>query len=303
MTKKRGFAVLLLALVVLLCWHFLVKSYQHKIQFTTKDSPGLVYSNLLSWEFVKGLPDSSQVAIISNEPFKRVEQQVTLKDSSFTYVWEFEATKDSLTKVTAYVSDNKNGFIQNIIVPFKNNDFAKRNISVIETLGKEWVAYRDKFRIGPVQEDSLAAKFSAYVTVESEVTAKAGSMMRNIADVMGFINANSLELDGNPFLDVTEWDPLNQRIVYDFCFPIKRTDSLPASDLVKYKESKARKGIATRFNGNYSIADKAWYTLIDHANKNDLNVDLLPTEVYLDDPHSGGNALQWESIIFMPIKN
>lgn len=302
MSKKRGIAVLLLALVGLLCWHFFIKSYQHKVRFTTKDTPGVVYSNLLSWKFVKGLPDSSAVALVSNQPFNRVEQLVTVKDSSFSYVWEINKTADSLTEVTAYVTDNNNKFLQNVIVPFSNNDFVKRNISTVESLGKEWVTYRDKYRIGAVSVDSLAPKFSAYVTVRSEVSKKASSMMRNIADVMGFINDNSLVLDGDPFLEVTEWDQVNQTIEYNFCFPIKQTDSLPTSEVVKYKESKAIKGLATRFNGNYSIADKAWYSIVDYAQNNNITLEMLPTEVYRNDPHSGGNALQWEAVILMPIK-
>ena len=303
MSKKRGLAILLLALVGLLCWHFLIKSYQHKVRFKTKDTPGLVYSNLLSWKFVKGLPDSSKVTVVSNDPFKRVEHLVTVKDSSFRYVWEFNRTADSLTDVTAYISDNNNGFLQNVIVPFKNNDFVNRNISTVQALGEEWVAYRDKFRIGEVKEDSLGPKFSAYITLEAEVTKKASSMMRNIADVMGFINENLLELDGNPYLEVSNWDPVKQTIMYDFCFPIKRQDSMPASNVVKFKESKAVNGLATRFNGNYSIADKAWYSIIEYADQNNIELKMLPTEVYLNDPHSGGNALQWEAIIFMPLKN
>jgi effector-binding domain-containing protein len=134
------------------------------------------------------------------------------------------------------------------------------------------------------------------------VSEKAGFMMRNIADVMNFINDNNLELNGDPFLEVTRWNTQAQTMQYDFCFPIKKTDSLPQSDLIKYKEARSIEGLTTIFNGNYSVADKAWYALIDYATQNQIEIELLPIEVYLDDPHAGGDALQWEAKVFMPIK-
>ena len=46
MNKSGLWTVLALALVLLLSWHFLIKPYNYRISFETKDPAGLVYSNL-----------------------------------------------------------------------------------------------------------------------------------------------------------------------------------------------------------------------------------------------------------------
>jgi len=112
-----------------------------------------------------------------------------------------------------------------------------------------------------------------------------------------------LELQGDPFLQVTHWDQQTDSIAFDFCFPIRANDSLPVSEVVKFKEVQAFTGIKTIFNGNYSISDKSWYWLLRHAENNNIEVDPLPFEVYKNDPHMGGDALQWEAEVYLPIKN
>jgi len=47
----------------------------------------------------------------------------------------------------------------------------------------------------------------------------------------------------------------------------------------------------------------AWYKLIDYAKTNHIDIDLLPVELYLNDPHTGGNDLEWEADVYMPISN
>ncbi len=303
MTKKQVGLLIGLILIGILVWHFAIKDYNYRISFTTKDSPGLVYSNLNSWNFIKELPDSSEVSVIEKHPFKSITQQVKVNDSLFEYRWELEKWADSLTKVTVFVTDLNNQFKQNISSPFVKNDFVKRSILTVKDLGEEWVNYRDKFRIGEVTKANFAKQFCAYITVNSKVTEKAGTMIRNIADVMGFINTNNLDLQGDPFLQVTQWDTQAGTITYDFCFPIKREDTLSNSTLVKFKEVPEFSGIKTVFNGNYSISDKAWYTLLDYAQAHKINIDLLPVEIYRNDPHTGGNPLEWEAEVFMPIQN
>lgn len=303
MNKKTWLTIFAFGLIGLFCWHFLIKTYQHKISFEIKDTPGVVYSNLSEWKSIKDLKDSSQVEILKRIPFKQVVHKVTLKDSSFTYRWEFARTNDSITRVTAYISDNLHAFSQNLTAPFGGSNFIKRNTATVKDLAQEWISYRERYKLSEVNEAKRPATFCAYVSVVSEVSKKANSMRRSIADVMSYVNENNLDLTGEPFLQVTAWDQLEQTIAFDFCFPIKESDSLPASDRVEFKVAPAINGLKTSFNGNYNIADKAWYRILDYAEQNNIPIINLPTEVYMDDPHSGTDAITWEAQVFMPIKS
>ena len=303
MNKSGLWTVLALALVLLLSWHFLIKPYNYRISFETKDPAGLVYSNLGAWMAVKGDADSSAVELISRVPYSSYIQRVQLKDSLFEYRWEIVPTSDSTTKVTAYITDLNNKWIQNFYAPVYKTDFVKRSIRTVEDLAKEWVDYRERYRVGPVVQAEVSGRYCAYVSVRTTAKQKARTMLGNIADVMGYINSNNLELQGDPFLQVTQWDQKTDSIAFDFCFPIKASDSLPPSEVVKFKEVQAFSGIKTIFNGNYSISDKSWYWLLRHAENNNIEVDPLPFEVYKNDPHMGGDALQWEAEVYLPIKN
>lgn len=293
-----------LALVMLLSWHFIIKPYNYRISFITKDPSGLVYSNLLAWKAAKGLEDSSEVSITHRDyNTNYLEQQLRLKDSLFEYRWKLEPQTDSTTRVTAYITDLNNSWIQNLYTPVYKNDFVKRSLRTVEELGSEWVDYRKRYRVGQITEANVDSRFCAYVSVETTSAQKARTMMTNIADVMGYINSNELELNGDPFLQVTAWDRVTDSISFNFCFPIKPSDSLPASSVVKFKEVAGFKGIKTIFNGNYSISDKSWYWLIRHAENKNIKVKQLPFEVYKNDPHMGGDPLKWEAEIYLPLQN
>ena len=38
------------------------------------------------------------------------------------------------------------------------------------------------------------------------------------------------------------------------------------------------------------------------AEINDIAINRLPIEIYLNDPHGGGNDLEWEAEIYMPLE-
>jgi len=301
MSKKGLRLILGILFLGLLAWHFLIKDYNYRVSFTTKDSPGLVYRNLVGWEFLKDLENESIVELLNKQPYQVVSQSVRVNDSLFNYKWKISKTKDSLTKVVVYITDTEHQFKQNLLSPFSANNFVKRSIKTVQDLGQEWVNYRENYQIGPVSKNRVREQFCAYISLETKVANKAGSMVRNIADVMDYINANNLELKGDPFLQVTQWDQIQGTIQYDFCFPISPEDTLVNNTKVKFKTVAAFDGIKTSFNGNYSISDISWYTLLDYAKENNIPVHNLPFEIYKDDPHSGGNPIQWEAEVYLPI--
>lgn len=304
MNKKSLFILFTVLFVGLLCWHFLIKDYNYRISFTTKDSPALIYTNLANWKLIQDLDEEqSQVTVVDNKLYKTVSHRVTINDSVFIYHWKIKKAADSLTRVTVYITDTNNQFKQNLSAPFTTNDFVKRSIKTVNDLGKAWVKDRENYRIGAITKDTVSEQFCAYISIKDAVVLdKAGTMMRNIADVMGYIKDNNLELKGDPFLQVTHWDEQEGIINYDFCFPIHEADSLVPSSRVKFKKVPAFKGIKTVFNGNYRISDKAWYSLLDYASENNVPVSNLPFEIYRNDPHEGGDPLQWDADILLPIK-
>ena len=152
-----------------------------------------------------------------------------------------------------------------------------------------------------ITDTVFEARYAVYLPLKSAVNKKASTMLYSIGDLMGYINENEVKLQGDPYLEVTKWDEESSTIEYNFCFPIAKSDSLPVSDLVFFKESPSFRGIKAEFNGNYAITNNAWYYLLEYAKRNNLKVRNLPTEIYLDDPQSGGDAMSWKAHIYLPL--
>jgi len=112
---------------------------------------------------------------------------------------------------------------------------------------------------------------------------------------------NHIEITGKPFLEVYEWDVQNQKVKYNYCFPIKQSDSLPQNNEVKFKKINSKKALKATYYGNYRTSDRAWFTIYDYAIRNDIRIEHTPLEIFYNNPFTGGNELEWRAEIYMPI--
>jgi hypothetical protein len=61
--------------------------------------------------------------------------------------------------------------------------------------------------------------------------------------------------------------------------------------------------IKTDFYGHYGISDITWHNLAEEAKKQGYRRNNKLIEVYCNDPHSGGNELEWKAEIYMGIES
>jgi effector-binding domain-containing protein len=296
--KLRNFAFL--GLAILGIWYFAIKQEHYQISFTTRQPAGIVYNQILEWKPTKenGI---SEIAVDHGTQYSEVVQQVRIGDSLFTYRWQFSKKNDSLTQVNVRITDEHNGLYQKMQVPFSDNDFVKRSVKNVAEVGNSMVLNAKKFRVHTIKDTVFLGGFCAYLPLESPVDKKAATMLYSIADLMGYVKENELELQGDPYLEVVDWDQKTSMIRYNFCFPLLQSDSLPASNKILFKETPSFKAIKAEFNGNYSISDNAWYYLLEYAEQNQLKVKSLPVELYLNDPHTSGTPLHWKANIYLPL--
>jgi len=299
---KRLFRVsFFLGLLALAVWYFVLKEEHYQISFTTKQPAAIAYQHVADWTpgIIEGV---SAVVTLDQERHSNITQRVEVGDSIFTYRWEFSKTKDSLTKIHVRITDDKNSFSQRLQVPFGKNAFVNRSIKNVQGVGKALIKNSEKFKVHSIKDTLFPGGYNVYLPVASTIPNKAAAMNYSIVDLMGYINEHKIKLSGPPFLEITQWNEETDEINFNFCFPISKLDSLPSSDKVLFKNTPAFTALKAEFNGNYSISDKAWYYLLEYAERNDLKVEKFPTELYLNDPHtSTGNALKWKANIYLPL--
>lgn len=303
MKKLFSYAIVGVILIGLI-WYLFIKDYNHKITFEASHSPGTIYATLYNWSSSKGA-DIDSVILKDSAPYDYLDYDVHIGDSLFQYRWEIDRLNDSTSKITAYIIDPVNSFKQNITVPFKKTDFKKRNISTVSKMMNGLYIHEKEYKSTVIKGEEFVVpeQYCAYISLSSKIYQKGNTMISNIGLIMNYIKDNNILLTGDPFLKVTNWNLKEESIEYDFCFPIKELDSMPETKTIKFKKVQGFRALKAIFNGNYRLSDRAWYALQDYAESKNKEIALFPFEVYKNDPHSGGNELEWTAEIFMPLKD
>jgi len=289
-----------LSIVILAVWYFGIKEEHYQVLFTSSHPPGLIYDHISAWNSY-ATKDITSITVTSKIPFSEIQQNVQVGDSLFSYRWEISKKGDGKTRVTAYVRDEVNGFSQKLRVPFIKNSFVKRSVDNVQNIVSELKLKTQKFQVHSITDTIFSGGYCVYLSIESTVGKKARNMLSNIATIMEYINNNEIPLQGDPFLEVTSWDKHEETIKFNFCFPIQKSDSIPHDTELQFKTMAPLRVLKAEFNGNYSISNNAWYYLLDHAERNNLKIRELPIELYLVDPHVGGDPMNWKAHIFLPL--
>lgn len=302
MKAKRIILLLLILLLGAGIWYF-SKGYNYKITFKTPHAPGTVYSSLLNWKIAESDKIDS-LATENKHTFNSVEQSLFIGDSIFSYDWKIERVNDSVSSVTAYIKDINNSFSQNLSAIYSKNDFVKKNINLVEAFMNSLYVHRKDYKVKIEDGDyhEFNRTFCTYLRVKSQVFLKGQTMVSNIGIIMDYLKGNEIPLTGDPYLEVVDWDMENEIITYDFCFPINYSDKLPPASDIKFKYSKEISGLKAIFNGNYRLSDRAWYELLDHAERNDIKLKGFPVEIYRNDPHVGYGELDWVAEVYWAVE-
>ncbi|WP_435623631.1 GyrI-like domain-containing protein [Flagellimonas sp.] len=295
---KRKISIgLVFVLVFLLFWYLFLKPSDYTVTFKANTFPGAINQTLKKW----GKNFSGK--IIGQKDLLHIDQRLQFGDSLVDYQWIITPVTDSTSRIKVRITDKNNSLKNRILIPFTN--------SVIEQRSKKnLLDYRDilnnhikKFKVSVEGEATLPASFCAYLPAKGAQAEKAFGMMRDFPYLSSFIEENNLKPIGTPFVEITEWNTVSDSISFNFCYPIQKTDSLPIHHEIKFKEYPSKKAIKAIYNGNYITSDRAWYRILTYAEKNGIPVNSNPIEIFRDNPSLGGNELEWQAEIYMPLKN
>ena len=281
-----------------LLWYFIIKPYDYLVTFKVKTTAGTINQSIKLWN--TSLENSSP---IQQENLKNLTQQIIVKDSSFNYNWSISSVNDSISKVNVYVTDIDHSFANKISIPFGTTDFEKRTQNTITDFIDKLKEHLNKIRVRVVGIDSTRTTYCAYIPMKGLQIEKARGMMQNYSLLTSVLSAENIEMNGTPFVEITNWNTQNDSIAYNFCFPVIKSDSLPIDPRIQYKQYSGVKALKASYNGNYITSDRAWYALLDYAGNNDIEIVKKPLEVFYSNPNFGGDELKWEAQIYLPIKD
>ena len=280
-----------------LLWYLIIKPYDYLVTFKIKTTAGTINQSIKLWN--TSIENSSP---IQQENLKNLTQQIIIKDSTYNYEWSISSLNDSISKVSVYVTDIDHSFANKISIPFGTTDFEKRTQNTITDFIEKLKEHLSKTRVSEVVVDSTRSTYCAFIPMKGLQIEKASGMMQNYSILTSVLSAENIEMNGTPFVEITNWNTQNDSITYNFCFPVIKSDSLPKDPRIEYKQYNGVKALKAIYNGNYITSDRAWYALLDYAENHDIVVAKKPLEVFYSNPNFGGDELQWKAEIFIPIK-
>jgi len=295
---KKIVSVILALVVGVILWYLFLKPSDYIIRFKANTFPGAINQSLKHWS--RNLNNS--LKIHQDGDLLHLSQELKFGDSTNIYRWEIESITDSTSKVKVKVKDVDHSFKNKILIPFSDTDFEKRSRATVMDFMEHLKEHKEKFKVRIVGQAEIPTKYIAYIPIKTTQLQKADEMMRNFSYLMGTLMDNDVEFDGFPLIEITEWNQANDSIYMNFGRPIVRSEKLPIGTDIQYKRIFSKKALKAEYNGNYITSDRAWYALIDYAEKNNIDIENTPIEVFHDNPKNEGNQLKWKAEIFMPIK-
>ena len=294
---KKISAIIGFLTIGFLLWYFIIKPYDYLVTFKVKTTAGTINQSIKLWN--TSLENSSP---IQQENLKNLTQQIIVKDSTFNYDWSISSVNDSISKVNVYVTDMDHSFANKISIPLGTTDFEKRTQNTITDFIGKLKEHLNKIRVRVIGIDSTRTTYCAYIPMKGLQIEKARGMMQNYSLLTSVLSAENIEMNGTPFVEITNWNTQNDSIAYNFCFPVIKSDSLPIDPRIQYKQYSGVKALKASYNGNYITSDRAWYALLEYAENNGIEIANKPLEVFYSNPNFGGDELQWEAQIYLPIK-
>jgi effector-binding domain-containing protein len=293
---KKILGIVLLVLLGVLIWLVFLKPSDFVAVLEARSVPGTINHTLKTWS--RSLENSD---IRQGTDQNHLRQELRSNDSLFVFEWELNRENDSLTQIEVGVSLESANPLMRIRNLFSDTDFKRRSRNTILDFNEKLKEHLASFRVRIDGEASLDPTYCAYVTIENGQLEKALGMMQNYSLLTDVLLENKIELNGMPFVEVTHWDQEKEQLKYNFCYPIVKKDSLPSDGLVSFKQFKGGQYLKATYNGNYISSDRAWYALLDHAERHGIEIEEEPVEIFFNNPNMGGDELKWRADIYMPL--
>lgn len=296
MSKTLLIGGILFILIASGFWYLFGREYDYSINFKTSHPLSSVSYALQSYNYSDFTVSDQEVLSL-----RKIEQQGNLHSSPVLIHWNLETLNDSLTRVTADVKNLKSPVLTRLKLLFQEDPVQQGLKEEALLLRDNLEDLRNSFRVRIEGEASSPATTCACLTLENTVDLKAMEMVRSINYLSDFVFLNGLEPEGRPRVQVREWIIEDRFIEFDFCFPLKEGSVIPEDRIIFKKEIPSKPSLKATFNGNYTNSHYAWLRLLSYAEKRNLQVEKKPMEIFYNNPQMGGDPLQWEAEIYLPL--
>ncbi len=288
--------IILTGMVLASVWYFFLKKEDVRAKFSAKTYPGTIVQTIKVWN--KSLDNAE---IVDQVNFNSLTQRITIDSIPYFYEWNLNQITDSSTVIVVSVNEPGNSFVNRLSSLFIDSEIEKNTKATLRDFLSKLNEHLDNINVEVNGLSEIESTNCVYIPIETNQLGKAMGMMSNYTLLSSFILDNEIQPNGVPIVEITEWDLSSDAIKFNFCYPIKETDSIPQHPIIRSKILDGSKAIKATYNGNYITSDRAWYALLYYAEKNGLKTSDLPIEVFYNNPNIDDNEKSWKAEIFLPV--
>ncbi len=296
---KKKISIVVTILLGLVIWYLFIKKYDYQITFKTNAAPGGVFYQLQNLKF----NSKKEGLILKTNPFTSIQQEVEINNNPVILDWRFTSIGDTVSRIKVGILSKNQSIKNRMQVLVGSSKLVDSVKSDLITFRKRLLQYTNKFRVIVEGEMEIPEMQVISVSSSAKRSRKANVMISSNAYLHPMLKENNISKNGFPFVKIKDWNIKTDSIHFDFGFPVKHPDSLPADSDIVYGKIKKKKALKAIYYGNYSNSDEAWFVLLEYAKKNNIILENKPLEIFHNNPMQGGNELDWKAEIFLPIKS
>lgn len=295
---KKVWLALSCLVLVFAVYYLFIRSFEYEVTFRAKTSPGDIIETIRLWD--RSLPGAEVVGVDS---FRRLEQTIVRDDRRYVYDWHFTPVSDSVTSVRVRISEPAEALMNKVAVPFVTRPIEEHASDIAREFYDVLQQHLAITRVRIVGEVEMESAFCVCSTLATTQVGKADGMMRDFPLLTSFVEQFNLKPDGPPIVSVSAWSHSGDSLRFDFCFPIARNATLPPTNTLAYKEIGGGKALKAEYYGNYITSDRAWYALIQFAEKHGYQAVPLPIERFHHNPNLGVSERTWKADVYLPLRD
>lgn len=298
--RKKIIIVLSVLFSLSLVWYLFIKESDYCISFKVNTATGTVFQGIQEWSAIQHQKHNENYTILEKRNFDFIKHEMKKGNTQFEYTWDIKSINDSVTKVSVGIKELNHGLYNKLTAPFFDTSFKKEQIKKITDFKKGLSEHIKNFKVKIEGEGTSEETFVAYISLKSVLQEKAQNMIMSDAGITGFLFDNKIKIIGRPYVEIINWNLESETIDFNYCFPIDKDTKVIANETVKFKTLPALKGLKATYYGNFRTSDRAWFTLLDYAKKNNIKLQKKVLEHFLANPFNGGDELKWETKIIIP---
>ena len=250
-----------------------------------------------------GKDGSGSMKTISLVPNKEIIQQIDFGTGTTPEVyWEINST-DNGNEVTWGMRGESSfsekaywltqgGIEKNMLPMYKRG---------LELLEQHILKEMDQHSFDIIGEVDYGGGYYLYQTTSCKIDVVDKKMGEMFPAVIKYMEDNSIEPSGKPFLLTHNWDEQNKTTMFSTCVPVKERVITTDDVLTGFLEP--QKTFKTVFKGSYTYSYKAWeaaYKSLAEKGYTELEGG-EPFEVYTVRPNDNPNPAKWVTEIYIPI--